>query len=762
MDQVIIVEGREEGGVETETTYTITNTTSTVGIGGSPSTTYSYTYSTTYLDPETGTTNVLESGSGSSSSRPDNHKGYYRCQVPVKYEVTLRKKWKLSHLYLYLIKDNSVIVNVENGSTTGDLRGGVYENSDTGITVQLTESYKTSVTDKLGTYYKEYNDTRRKIDSAIRANLKTGNSDFKEDEVPKYKVGQYKYNGIRKATANITYQCVDLASGGTSTLEDLNHKYNDKDRVNGNERINIYTPLSIGTPTIESTASIINHTGDKKYNSAIQRGVPFTFTPKVSSISYGTTSVNTNDFINEYYVKFDFNLTNITPKYYYYLKEDGSRAKIGDDVVEAGTYIIIPKDGSITATANDVDVSLTSNKIRIFASTVNELNQDFADNQIYNSGSYIDTSPTSTTYIDNNSITQRGENSLILNENVTYNGPSSTMYLDARYIVYKDASTSNVGRIYDFRITDCTDLGYKNVFRSLTTNEVNKTNSNNYFYSGKIGCYEGTNVIYNRLTNNILPLGPYKNNEDVTYIYAPKLGYRFSFDVKTTGSIGTESKKVKITPSYYYISKNGATYLGDDEVTLYYKTASGKYKKFKDSGYSIQFKPNDGYRATEFNNMDTLSTRYINLNISKGFELSKNTMSTISDDGYLQCWYGEFKLPNSTIVVKNGGSINTPLTDGYIGVKFKIEAIESGRTLAYGNTDLGLAGGAKNSTQWDYEGYLGYNYISKGGSDVSSGDVNSIQLEKGTWKIESQAMYEKVKGTVMLYDIDNRAANDFN
>ena len=32
---------------------------------------------------------------------------------------------------------------------------------------------------------------------------------------------------------------------------------------------------------------------------------------------------------------------------------------------------------------------------------------------------------------------------------------------DAHYFTYKDETTVNIGRIYDFKITDCSDVDFK-------------------------------------------------------------------------------------------------------------------------------------------------------------------------------------------------------------------------------------------------------------------------------------------------------------
>ena len=113
-------------------------------------------------------------------------------------------------------------------------------------------------------------------------------------------------------------------------------------------------------------------------------------------------------------------------------------------------------------------------------------------------------------------------------------------------------------------------------------------------------------------------------------------------------------------------------------------------------------------------------------------------------------------MPNSTIAVKvdNNGNydINKPLTNGYIGVVFDIKAHESnGVDLVYGKNSYK---GQTNTSQWDYEGYLG---LSNPGNSYST----SMKLEKGTWKIDNDT-YNKIKGTVILYDTDTRASNDFN
>lgn len=120
------------------------------------------------------------------------------------------------------------------------------------------------------------------------------------------------------------------------------------------------------------------------------------------------------------------------------------------------------------------------------------------------------------------------------------------------------------------------------------------------------------------------------------------------------------------------------------------------------------------------------------------------------------------------LLLKSGGNINEPLTDGYIGVKFDIQVIEYNnsnmsdtnikRILNYNQPDSNVSG--NNTTQWDYEGYLGYDYEKKKGADITTNDNIRIALEGGSWRL-TQEDYSFVKGTVILYDTDAKASSDY-
>ena len=165
-----------------------------------------------------------------------------------------------------------------------------------------------------------------------------------------------------------------------------------------------------------------------------------------------------------------------------------------------------------------------------------------------------------------------------------------------------------------------------------------------------------------------------------------------------------------------------------------------------------------------------MSTKLVPLNIGNSqtngaFTLNYDMMAS-SNDSFVQSWYGEYKLPNSTIAVKNGKNIENDkdavLKNGYIGVVFNMICIDYDSTgkvvrrTSYNQPDTNKTN-SNNTTEWDYEGYLGFRIP---GTSVSSLNPVSLQLEQGKWDI-SNDIYQRIKGTVVLYDTDARAADDF-
>ncbi len=621
--------------------------------------------------------------------------------------------------------------------------------------------------------------------SGMPTSVRTTNNDFDTT----LNIPYWKWNGIRVPSATIKYR---LMTGSNFSREGAYNRAKsvtvgmdcevfppspkkDYTETSGEggigevNKVNVLTPLNfklkIETPTV------VNHS-DSSDIITLQKNAVFKVIPTFSGTAIaGYNNIDTNEFVKYTMVKFDFDITGLQI-HGTYTDDDGNREYDYYENIPAGTWIKIPPGGYLEAkptmytesegvtvdrAANSVNgVAFTiNNPPELTTATMNGLNSSSWKNLLT---SYIES--TNTTTMPNLTATNHG----------SYISPSSIKG-DAYHRVQDKIVTTNLGRIFDFKLTDCTDLNFKEVFRRQTISDVNATTGTVYFSGIKKlkMYYTYADIGYNDYeevsnTSTILPLGPYKSTNN-TMIEAPKLGYRVSFDLKTNGSLGAaelSTRSVKITPSYYYISKDGSNFTKD--ITLYYKNSTGQYTKFVDSGYKIYFKPNDGYRNVA-NSSVTPNSRYLsdalkelNISSSSGFILDSSMMDTSADDDmFIQAWYGEFKLPNSTIAVKNGSSINKPLTDGYIGVIFKIECTDKGTknvTVAYDNEDKGLDGSRHNTSQWDYEGYIGFN------SPGSNADGLSIKLEKGDWNINDD-MYNKIKGTVLLYDTDNRAAEDF-
>lgn len=579
-----------------------------------------------------------------------------------------------------------------------------------------------------------------------------------------------KYNGVRDVIGNSTYREYNIIS---------NKSISDKLNIGTRnvKRVNIFNPVNIGSLKVE-TKDIVDQTDNGQGTSGtIQKNAEFKL--KFNILSSSVYGVNTSRFIKGYYIIANFDI-----------QIDGMQYIAGDRIFVPGNMDEIVGIATSGYDGGD-NVSQTQNKLKLIAVAQNEPADEDFQIDIFDDVTF---SSTSHDYIDRANITRR---TTVCEDSGSSHNPlypdGSEMTDDAHYYAWLSLTTVNIGRIYDFKITDLTDVNFKNVFRKETVTSVNDLTGVQY-YSGtnKFEIYDLSGMnnslterknldlesggLYQLPNGNkfqtILPLGPYKHTS-TTYVQAPKLGYRISFDFKTSGyfDTATSERTVKVKPSYYYISKDGSKYVGPSSladinsnnanlrgIKLFYKNSSGKYVPFENSGYTIYFKPNDGYRYNYnliCNDNDLLATKLVPLDISREFTI-RNDMMGRNDGKFLQTWYGEFKLPNSVIAVevnKTTGAydINKPLTDGYIGVKFQLSSTDkNGITIRYDNNNK--TEGKQNTSQWDYEGYMG----------VTAGQaVNpSIQLEKGTWRI-SNSLYQAVKGTVLLYDTDNRAAQDF-
>lgn len=536
------------------------------------------------------------------------------------------------------------------------------------------------------------------------------------------------------------------------------------------QTFNIYTPLVVNAD-VNQDIDVIDQTTDvNKYKNVdvIQANSNFTINLNSNYSESKARKVYTSSipsdfterYLNraKYYVKFMFDVDNVKyigsggyAKTYGTYKSGEWIGPIYGDKLQATARINTVQGASITditteyyvlAAAVNTDASWTTQVLEQMKTSLSDVN----DSNLLNN-------------IHNNCGTEGGSKKI-------------------SYYASTTGSLIIVNRMYDFRVTDVKDVDWKNVFRQNESSYYVNAHKGIAYYAGLSKWNTEDPTKYNEIVGRteeeigtsptrVLPVGPYKNT-DKSYIAAPKIGYRFSFDLKVTGA-QDEDKSVTIKPTFYYISKDGKTYYPEytnsgTGIYLFYKNNQGQYVKIGSSQdtYKIQFVPNDGYRALVQAADKHLSKSNVVLGGLRELTLKFNDTTTYSENDTAITYYGEYKLPNSTIAVlvdENGRyNINTPLSNGYIGVVFDIYANEANKTvLSYGKNSY-IPGGSTvanpNTSQWDYEGYLG---ISKPGSEYST----TLRLEKGTWQIDN-TMYNKIKGTVMLYDIDNKASNDFN
>lgn len=287
----------------------------------------------------------------------------------------------------------------------------------------------------------------------------------------------------------------------------------------------------------------------------------------------------------------------------------------------------------------------------------------------------------------------------------------------------------------------------------------------------------GTNDPSWKLDDNLnvskQPIGQANQNKfSAAYKYALKLGYAAAFDIKT---LGTKSDSITIKPkTFWYVDKKNNKL---QEVDLYYHSINEKYIKIgneKDNSIinvnlsnSIRNVPvsektdslriqKSKYNYTINNNIGTftkivmpmsLRMSYNNIPTYMAINLygtsSKNTFlqtiakSKVTEDMVINSvghWYGEYRLPSSTMAIEKGKTANASsnfLKDGYIIVQFDIESnYQNWSYLSYSKPD--------SNTQWQKEGTS---------TSVTLPNGNEITIP-GT-------------GTAIVYEANQRANNDY-
>lgn len=340
------------------------------------------------------------------------------------------------------------------------------------------------------------------------------------------------------------------------------------------------------------------------------------------------------------------------------------------------------------------------------------------------------------------------------------------------YVATDTIAVNVVGRLYGFKVTDITDYPlWESVFR---TGSNTSEHSKEYYWGGSNDQDSNPRSDYSQQFTLPIMNGshPKYKNEGVL-----KTGYKFKFELETIGNYYEDLDCIKITPTFFYVKKDGS---GRKKVDLW---------------YNERFNNKNNYFVKIGDDRDKLNTKYIklgdpyrnvpDLDISKTSEilgisestfrnqdaklgwfnlivLSKPLRTFVGDNTNLpsgvdpikvkkskQHWYGEYYLPNDLYVVPEGydviaesrknngldGSESFWLKDGYVIVNFKIETVKDGK---FSNPVLSYSSSPNNSTNmWAIEGFTN-------SKTDSSGKNFSLQY-----------------GDIIFYHANKRASGDY-
>jgi len=155
----------------------------------------------------------------------------------------------------------------------------------------------------------------------------------------------------------------------------------------------------------------------------------------------------------------------------------------------------------------------------------------------------------------------------IIAENAKANDPSySTMEKEANlddthYVAFKTLACEIIGKIYDLRVNESTDVDWRTKVQSgINANYKGGVRSNEFPF--------GRTTISSPLVRS--------QNINSAYHYATKLGYTFVFNFKTKGR-KSNNISIKVADNgFYFVPKSGGT---ATKVDLYYKNNNGTYIK---------------------------------------------------------------------------------------------------------------------------------------------------------------------------------------
>ncbi|WP_228469675.1 DUF5704 domain-containing protein [Paenibacillus sp. JNUCC31] len=352
----------------------------------------------------------------------------------------------------------------------------------------------------------------------------------------------------------------------------------------------------------------------------------------------------------------------------------------------------------------------------------------------------------------------------------------------AHHVASDTVPVEVIGRLYDFHVTDISDYNWENVFRK------------------QLGSSEPTGVSYwtglnhidgdprGNLAPFILPIRPGSHPVQGFRNVAVKTGYHIKFDLKTKGNMFGKQDGVRITPTFYFVSKDGSS---RQEVDLYYHrgqerlirigTAEDLEKRFVvlnsrlrnvpgtelgDTAryqYTYELTAEEQSQTTladymvrlvdQISHQKTWVGRYDWMILSAPIRTligpKTNIPTGVNVDranAAIQRWYGEYSLPADVYAVPKGTDLEPLarqnqldekaavfLKNGYIVVNFNLETLRNGNTgaphLQYIHAPL--------MNQWQMEGFSNIPVDSQG----------------KTWPVKD--------GDVVFYHADQSSRNDF-
>lgn len=339
-----------------------------------------------------------------------------------------------------------------------------------------------------------------------------------------------------------------------------------------------------------------------------------------------------------------------------------------------------------------------------------------------------------------------------------------------------------IGRLYDFHVTDIADYNWENVFRK----QLGSSEPTGVSYWTGLNSIDGDPR--GNLAPFVLPVRPGSHPVQGFSNIAVKTGYHIKFDLKTKGNMFGKQDGVRITPTFYFVSKDGSS---RQEVDLYYHRGQERLirigsvqdleKRFvvlnsrlrnvpgTELGDTARYQYTYELTADE-RNQSSLADYMVTLvdqtshqktwvgrydwmilpaSIRTLIGPKTDIPSGVSVDranAAIQRWYGEYSLPADVYTVPKGTNLESLarqnqldekasvfLKDGYIVVNFNIETLRDGNTeaphLQYIYAPL--------MNQWQMEGF----------------NNRPVDSQGRTWPLKD--------GDVVFYHADQSSRSDF-